>query len=1621
MWGSSIDERKLQRDNKSENNQWHRGDVQPDAGRLHGNDGNESGESPEDRGVAGTWGERDVGRFNEGQAMIQYEELRKHLGDLERSRSRTSQNSLRRSNTGNSRKSKSAARNDNDNNNNNNNNTRPTSSSADKEKDDSSADPEAGPREEVETPQEEEEFELDQFMREGHFEKRTAAGSAKRVGVIYKDLTVEGMAAGATFVRTLPDAILGTFGPDLYHIISGFFPALAFGRGKKRTLLHGFTGCVRDGEMMLVLGRPGAGCSTFLKAISNNRESYAAVTGEVSYGGIEASKQKKMYRGEVNYNQEDDVHFASLNVWQTFTFALMNKTKKKAQDNIPVVAEALMRMFGISHTKYTLVGDDYTRGVSGGERKRVSIAETLASKSTVICWDNSTRGLDASTALDYARSLRIMTDVSNRTTLVTLYQAGEGIYELMDKVLVIDQGREIYSGPAKEAKKYFIDLGYECPERQTTADFLTAITDPVERQFRKGHEDSTPKTPEDLERAFRQSSHYKTVLEDIADYETYLKESNFEDAREFENAVQEGKSKRVSKKSSYTVSFPRQVLACTKREFWLLFGDTTTLYTKVFIIISNGLIVGSLFYGESADTSGAFSRGGALFFSILFLGWLQLTELMKAVSGRAVVARHHDYAFYNPSAVSIARVIADLPVILVQVIIFGVIMYFMTNMTITAGRFFIYMLFVYITTILLTALYRMFASVSPEIDTAVRFSGIALNLLIIYTGYVIPRPQLLGKYIWFGWIYWINPLAYSFEAVLANEFSGRTMGCSPSNLVPQQVPGGPAVDPAFQGCALAGAAVNANTVSGEAYIETQYNYSRSNLWRNFGVVIAFTVLYIIVTVFCTEKFNFNKEGGGALVFKKSKRSKQAVKSATPDDEESAVATGGSDGSPDRTTGTESAEDTEKEDEALQQLTKSESIFTWRDVNYSVPYLGGEKQLLNNVNGYAKPGVMVALMGASGAGKTTLLNTLAQRQNTGVVSGEMFVDGRPLGPEFQRNTGFCLQGDLHDGTATIREALEFSAILRQSHSVPRAEKIAYVDKIIDLLELDEMQDAIISSLGVEQRKRLTIGVELAAKPSLLLFLDEPTSGLDSQSAYSIVRFLKKLAASGQAIVCTIHQPSSVLIQQFDMILALNPGGNTFYFGPVGENGSDVIKYFSQRGVDCPAEKNVAEFILETAAKPTKRSDGTRIDWNEEWRNSPQAQEVIDEIEGLKLTRSKSIPENIRKEQQREFAAPVGLQCTELLKRTFRQYWRDPSYLYGKLFVSVIVGIFNGFTFWQLGYTVQDMQNRMFTSFLILTIPPTIVNSVVPKFYTNMGLWMAREYPSRIYGWFAFTTAQVVAEIPIAIVGAVIYWVLWYWPTGLPTESSVSGYVFLMTLLFFLFQASWGQWICAFAPSFTVISNVLPFFFVMFSLFNGVVRPYAELPVFWRYWMYWINPSTWWIGGVLAATLDGIPVQCSESETAHFDSPNGQTCQQYAGAYAEAIGGYLLNPGATADCQLCQLSTGNQYLAQLNIDASNKWRDFGIFLVFVFTNWLLVYFFIVSLSCLLLCTKTDQLTIMSTVHGARQGLVIWLWAVVRIPRQGCRLHQEANHTLHREAKEVDLSLVAANFPMICRTSR
>ena len=212
--------------------------------------------------------------------------------------------------------------------------------------------------------------------------------------------------------------------------------------------------------------------------------------------------------------------------------------------------------------------------------------------------------------------------------------------------------------------------------------------------------------------------------------------------------------------------------------------------------------------------------------------------------------------------------------------------------------------------------------------------------------------------------------------------------------------------------------------------------------------------------------------------------------------------------------------------------------------------------------------------------------------------------------------------------------------------------------------------MLPGLNVEQRKRLTIGVELAAKPQLLLFLDEPTSGLDSQTSWSILDLLEKLKNNGQAILCTIHQPSAMLFQRFDRLLFLARGGRTVYFGPVGESSRDMIRYFEKNGAhNCPSGSNPAEWMLEViGAAPGSHTD---IDWVQVWKDSPEIRAVHAELEQMKNERSQLPVSETDKSSYRQFAAPFLKQYVEVQKRVFQQYWRTPSYIYAKISLCVLI--------------------------------------------------------------------------------------------------------------------------------------------------------------------------------------------------------------------------------------------------------------------------------------------------------------------------------------------------------------
>lgn len=338
----------------------------------------------------------------------------------------------------------------------------------------------------------------------------------------------------------------------------------------------------------------------------------------------------------------------------------------------------------------TLVGNEYIRGISGGERKRISILESLASGASVQAWDGSTRGLDASSALDYIKSLRLMTDACQRATIVSLYQASDTIFGLMDKVMLIDQGRMLYQGPAKTAEAYFNALGYNRLPRQTMSDFLTSIASGQVSSLRVRNNSSVPKSALDLEQAFRASQAFKDVQDDIHRYESEFEEhqsssqtgvegpSRTSKALKHHTSLQ--KSKYVVTTSSYNTSFFRQVLWCARREFWQLNGHRAPLISKLVCVFVCAFLLSSMFYNMPDDTDGVFSRGGFCFYAAGLVAWFQLGELDNAFSGRDVVSRQKRYAMVRPSAVVAGKTLMDILIVFIQTAVFSVISYFLSGL-----------------------------------------------------------------------------------------------------------------------------------------------------------------------------------------------------------------------------------------------------------------------------------------------------------------------------------------------------------------------------------------------------------------------------------------------------------------------------------------------------------------------------------------------------------------------------------------------------------------------------------------------------------------------------------------------------------------------------------------------------------------------------------------------------------------------------------------------------------------------------------------------------------------------------------------------------------------------------
>ncbi|KAI9925375.1 hypothetical protein ASPWEDRAFT_46883 [Aspergillus wentii DTO 134E9] len=1334
----------------------------------------------------------------------------------------------------------------------------------------------------------------------------------RKLGVTWSNLTVNAISAEAAVKE---------------NFISQFNASTRLGYYRHKpplsTILDQSHGCVKPGEMLLVLGRPGSGCTTLLKMLANRRAGYHQIDGDVTFGSMGHDEAKK-YRGQIVMNTEEEIFFPTLSVGETLSFATRSKVSNNSfdsskKDQYTEETDFLMESLAIPHTKDTKVGNEYIRGVSGGERKRVSILECLASRASVYCWDNSTRGLDASNALEWAKAVRAMTDVYGLSTIVTLYQAGNGIFDLFDKVLVLDEGKEIYYGPKKNAKPFMESLGFLCDDGANIADFLTGVTVSTERQIRPGYENSFPRDAASILSHYRRSTLYRDM---ITEYDYPMTELARNNTRDFLETVS---LERYSGKSEYTVSFFTQVWVCVIRQYQIINGDMVTFIMKQSSNVAQALIAGSLYYMAPNDSSGIFLKGGALFWSVLYNSMTMMSEVVDSFTGRPIILKHKSFAYIKPAAICLAQITSDIPTSLLQVTVWSLVVYFMTGLTSSASSFFTFWIVLFVTNMCSCSLFRAVGAVFGSFDVASQVSGYVIGIMAMYSGYQIHTTQM---HPWFGWLFWLNPLAYGFEALMGNEFHSKQLNCVGTNLIPHGE-GYPA-NGQFTSCAgVGGAKQGATSVSGDDYLSS-LSYSHAHVWRNFGILCAWWIFYIGLNIIGVTRWRDSSESGAQLLVPRE-RSKVNSKALANDEESQVTQTGKiNEKSHDNTTS------------FAQQLSPNTSVFTWKNLTYTVKTPSGPRVLLDNVQGWVRPGTLTALMGSSGAGKTTLLDVLAQRKTEGKIQGSILVDGQPLSVSFQRSTGYVEQLDVHEPFATVREALNFSAMLRQSRDTPVAEKLKYVDIIIDLLELGDIADTLIGKpgtgygLNVEQRKRVTIGVELVSKPKILIFLDEPTSGLDGQSAFNTVRFLRKLANCGQAVLVTIHQPSAQLFAQFDRLLLLQRGGKTVYFGDIGKGCQTLKSYFGRYGAPCPLNTNPAEHMIDVVSGHTSDND-----WHQIWLDSPEHTSTISTLESLLSTPQEkgSAPED-----NFEYATPLLYQTKIVLRRMNLAIFRNTGYINNKIMLHIGLGLFNGFTYWKIGDSVGDLQLKLFTVFVWMFVAPGVINQLQPLFIERRSLYDTREKKARIYSWKAFVSALIISETPYLCLCAVLYFVCWYYTVGFSSDSDKAGASFFVVLIYEFLYTGIGQFIAAFAPNAVFAALANPLIVGIMVSFCGILVPYGQLVVFWKYWIYWLNPVTYLVGGMLTFTTFDADVVCTESELAVFNPPDNMTCGSYLESYLQSSGANLLNPEDSMACRVCQYTKGSDYLRTINLlDWYFGWRDAAIVIIFILSSYSLVYLF------------------------------------------------------------------------------
>ncbi|XP_042755335.1 pleiotropic drug resistance protein 2 [Lactuca sativa] len=1227
-----------------------------------------------------------------------------------------------------------------------------------------------------------------------------------KIQVRYKNLLIEGdVHVGSRALPTLLNATLNT--------MEGLLQLFNLVPSKKRVvkILRDVSGIVRPSRMTLLLGPPGSGKTTLLRALAGVLNSNLRVTGEVTYCGHRMSEF--IPQRTCAYISQHDFHNGEMTVRETFDFAgrclgvgtrydLLEELSRREKDEgikpdpeieafmkatavsgqeSSLATDYVLKILGLDICADMVVGDVMRRGISGGEKKRVTTGEMLVGPAKVFFMDEISTGLDSSTTFQIVKYMKQLVHIMDVTMIISLLQPAPETFELFDDIILLSEGQIVYQGPREDILAFFESVGFKCPERKGVADFLQEVTSRKDQEqywFKRNEPYHYISVPE-FSRLFSQFETGERLYDDLA--LPYDK-------------TQMHPAALVTEK--YGISNMELLKANLARE-WLLMKRNAFLYIfKTTQITIMSVITFTVFFRAEAKTGRLEDGGkfyGALFFSLLNVMFNGAVELALTVMRLPVFFKQRDSLFYPAWAFAIPIWIMSIPISIMESIIWIVLTYYTIGFAPSPNRFFRQLLAYIGLHQTASSLYRFMAALGRTQVIANALGTFMLLLVFVLGGFIVAKDDIEP---WMIWGYYISPMMYGQNALEINEFLDDRWST-------------PNPDPR----------INETTV-GKVLLKSRGMFTTDYMYwvcviALFGFSLLFNLLFVLALTY------LNPLGDSTTIV------------PTEDEQNKKYPE----------TGTEMAARKKGMVLPFEPLSLAfDHVNYYVDMPAEMKTKGIEEnrlQLLQDVSGTFQPGILTALVGISGAGKTTLMDVLAGRKTSGYIEGSISISGYPKKQEtFARVSGYCEQNDIHSPHVTVYESLVYSAWLRLAPDITPQTCQMFVEEVMDLVELSRLRNAIVGLPGVdglstEQRKRLTIAIELVANPSII-FMDEPTSGLDARAAAIVMRTVRNTVDTGRTVVCTIHQPSIDIFEAFDELLLMKRGGQVTYTGPLGHQSNHLIEYFeSIPGVDKIKQgQNPATWMLEVTSLAVETQLG--VDFAEIYANSDlykRSQKLIKVLSTpIKGSKDLYFPT--------KYSHSFWTQCKACLWKQHWSYWRHPQYNVVRFFMTTIIGTLFGVIFWDKGQKTdkqQDVMNLMGAMYGAVLFLGGTNTAAVQSVVSIERTVFYREKAAGIYSPIPYAFSQVAIEVVYVGIQTIIYSLLIYSMIGF--ECSIYKFLCFHFYMFmsFLYFTLYGMMLVALTPNYQIAAITMSFFLNFWNLFSGFLIPRKQIPIWWR-WYY-----------------------------------------------------------------------------------------------------------------------------------------------------------------------------------------